>query len=160
MAVPNAPVMTPEKLAMMVELLPEVDSLRDLASILGVGLQTIRKASAPFIAIMKLRGELKPCACGKDKFHPYGCVGNYRATLGAPRQDRSFAAKRDRVIELAATGMLYREIAEAVGLSKATVTRHCRNFMTSEQRATRAAAVAVRPLPAGPERHFYSGRTM
>src|SRR3546814_9756062 len=69
--------MTPEQTARMVELLPTIESMRELADVLGVSRGCIHRAAAPFLAIMKLNGTHPKCECGQDRFHRFGCEYTY-----------------------------------------------------------------------------------
>src|SRR3546814_8594243 len=69
--------MTPEQTARMVELLPTIESMRELADVLGVSRGCIHRAAAPFLAIMKLNGTHPKCECGQDRFHRSGCEYTY-----------------------------------------------------------------------------------
>lgn len=138
--------LSPEKLALLVELLPTVQSFRDAAAILGVSLQTVRHAAAPFLAIMKLEGSHPQCGCGRDRFHPYGCADSYRK--GAP-QDCLPGHSRSKTDELLqrrkhATAMLiagdrFCQIDDALGMSRGSAKNYLR-FLSQDQLSERSVA--------------------
>src|SRR3546814_14065874 len=76
--------MTPEQTARMVELLPTIESMRELADVLGVSRGCIHRAAAPFLAIMKLNGTHPKCECGQDRFHRFGCEYTYNLSRKSP----------------------------------------------------------------------------
>ncbi|EPR14218.1 hypothetical protein M527_29355 [Sphingobium indicum IP26] len=146
---------TPEVAAQIVELLPSVMSLRDLRAITGLRLDTIRRVAAPFLAIMKLQGTHPKCGCGRDRFHPYGCVDSY---VKGHRHNRvpgqSYASspavleRRQRVIALLVEGHRFVDINTTMGFKNKDARRYLR-FLTPEQLEARARAIEARgPIPA------------
>jgi hypothetical protein len=142
----------PETLALVVDLLPTALSLRDIGAITGLRLDVVRRQAAPFLAIMKLQGTHPKCACGKDRFHPYGCINTYSKadrTLPVPgcrpAEAAIFAARRAAVIEMILTGATYPAIDAAFGMGRGSAKSHKR-FMTPEQYRLRKEAEAKRIL--------------
>lgn len=134
---------TPEVLAQMVDLLPSVGSLRDLCAITGLRLDTVRRAVAPFLAIMKLQGTHPQCGCGKDRFHPYGCVDSRAKSWPSDclpghtrEQTEALLARRQTAIEMLVAGERQIDIDHALGMSKGGAKNYLR-FLTPEQLATR-----------------------
>lgn len=141
---------TPEILALIVELLPTIGSLRDLCAVTGLRLDTIRRETAPFLAIMKLQGTHPQCGCGKDRFHPYGCADSYKKSWpedcipGRTRAESAVLYERRRVIiEMLAAGDRFCDIDARFGLSKGSAKSNLR-FMSPEQREGRGLAVERR----------------
>jgi hypothetical protein len=134
---------TPEKLALLVDLLPTALSLRDIGTILGLRVDQVHRAAAPFLAIMKIAGTHPKCGCGKDRFHLYGCVDSYakgsRDGL-LPGRTRAEAEvlrwRRELGIEMIKSGVRWCDIDEALGSWKGTARRYMR-FMTPEDRQAR-----------------------
>lgn len=141
---------TPEMLALIVELLPTVGSLRDLCAITGLRLDMIRRETAPFLAIMKLNGTHPKCGCGRDRFHPYGCV-NSRAKADHSRHvngqsvaaSQVFLERRRRLIEMLIEGYRFVDIDNALGLYRKSARKYLR-FLTAEQLAERERRIAER----------------
>ena len=141
---------TPELLALIVELLPTVGSLRDLCAITGLRLDMIRRETAPFLAIMKLNGTHPKCGCGRDRFHPYGCVDSYaRANHSGHVNGQTVAAsqafleRRRRLIEMLIAGDRFVDIDNALGLYRKSARKYLR-FLTAEQLAERERRIAER----------------
>lgn len=144
--------LTPEVLATVVGLLPTVGSLRDLCGITGLRLDVVRKAVAPFLAIMKLSGTHPQCGCGKDRFHPYGCADSYAKSWPSdclPGRTRAetvvLLARRERAIDMLVAGERQIDIDHALGMSKGGAKNYLR-FLTPEQLAERARALAARAV--------------
>lgn len=135
--------MTPEKLALMVELLPTADSLRDIASILSVHLDVVRRTSAPFLALMKLNGTHPQCGCGKDRFHPYGCADSRAKSWpadclpGCTRAETVVMLERRRVaVDMLTEGQRFCDVDRALGMHKGTAKYYLR-YLTPDQLAER-----------------------
>lgn len=160
----SQPKVTPELLALMVELLPTVGSLRDLCAITGLRLDTVRQAVAPFLAIMKLQGTHPQCGCGRDRFHPYGCKDSFAKANhadhvpGVPLADMPrVLATRRKVIELLVAGLRYVDINELMGFPHKTA-RHYMRFLTPEQIEERERAIELRG-PISPNRRGGKSKT-
>lgn len=145
---------TPELLASMVELLPTISSLRDLCGVTGLRLDSVRREMAPFLAIMKLQGTHPQCGCGKDRFHPYGCVDSRAKSMmrdhpfpghSASRRPE-LAERRRRIIEMLVAGDRFVDIDNALGLYPKSARKYLR-FLSLEQRAERDRKVAARQAP-------------
>lgn len=143
-------VMTPEKLALLVELLPTAGSFRDICAILGVRLEVVRRAAAPFLAIMKLDGTHPQCGCGKDRFHPYGCADSYAKSWpsdclpGHTRAETVVMLERRRVaIDMLIEGERFCDVDRSLGMSKGGAKNYLR-FLTPEQLAEREQNVTAR----------------
>lgn len=141
---------SPEQLAQMIELLPTVGSLRDLCAITGLRLETVRRETAPFLAIMKLNGTHPQCGCGKDRFHPYGCADSYAKGWPAdclPGHTREETAvllhRRKLAIEMLVTGARLCDVDQALGMSKGGAKNYLR-FLTPAQLRAREQNVAQR----------------
>lgn len=141
---------TPELLATIVELLPTVGSLRDLCALTGVRLDTMRKETAPFLAIMKLNGTHPKCGCGKDRFHPYGCADSYAKGWPAdclPGHTKSETAvmleRRRIVIDKLVAGERFCDIDRDLGMWKGAAKKLLR-FLDAEQLAERSRQQAAR----------------
>lgn len=133
----------PETLALMLEQLPTVGSLRDLAALTGVRLDVVRREVAPFLAIMKLNGTHPKCGCGKDRFHPYGCVDSVtKASYSTPVRGRSLVeglvmlARREPILEAIMTGDPYSVIEQRLNLPHKSARKYLIH-LTPEQRAQR-----------------------
>lgn len=147
---------TPEMLATMVDLLPTVGSLRDLCAITGLRLDTVRRELAPFLAIMKLQGTHPQCGCGRERFHPYGCVDSRAKSWPSDclpghtrEQTQVLLQRRAQAIEMLVAGERQVDIDDALGMSKGGAKNYLR-FLTPEQLATRErnmAARNARPTP-------------
>lgn len=149
---PDVNTVTPEKLAMIVELLPTVLSLRDLAAMLDLTLDAVRREAAPFLALMKVNGTHPKCGCGRDRFHPYGCVDSYakaihqNAVPGHRRMDHArVLERRAKVVEMLVDGERFIDIDKAVGFKNKTARGYLR-FLTPEQRARREAIIPPRKI--------------
>ena len=144
---------TPEVLAMMVDLLPTVGSLRDLCGITGLRLDTVRRETAPFLAIMKLNGTHPKCGCGRDRFHPYGCVDSVAKARPnpmpghSPDQHGELLERRRKVIDALIDGERFCKIDRRVG-THGTARKYLR-FLSPEQLAARAARLGERELATG-----------
>jgi hypothetical protein len=145
----NQPNVTPELRALMVDLLPTIGSLRDLCAVTGLRLDTVRKETAPFLAIMKLTGTHPKCGCGRDRFHPYGCVdsvakGPINPVPGhrADQHDAVFS-RRAAIIELLVAGERFVDIEDTLGLYKSCAGKYMR-FLSPAQVAQREEAVAAK----------------
>lgn len=143
----SQPRVTPEILATMVNLLPTIGSLRDLCGITGLRLDVVRREMAPFLAIMKLQGTHPQCGCGKDRFHPYGCVDSYAKAKRqnevpghSPNQHAAILARRSQVISMLVAGDRFTDINAAMGFKHKDARKYLR-FLTSEQIAQRNAAI-------------------
>jgi len=141
---------TPEVLAQIVELLPTVGSLRDLCAITGLRLDTIRRETAPLLAIMKLQGTHPQCGCGRDRFHPYGCTDSYPKGQrddqlpGHTLVESAVLLERRKVaIDMLVAGERQIDIDAALGMSKGGAKNYLR-FLTPEQLATRERRMAER----------------
>lgn len=141
---------TPEKLALLVELLPTVGSFRDLCAILGMRLDTVRREAAPFLAIMKLNGTHPQCGCGRDRFHPYGCVDSHAKSWPSDclpghtrEQTAGLLARRSIAIDMLAAGSRLVDVDTSLGMSKGRAKNYLR-FLTPDQLAARDRAVAER----------------
>jgi len=145
---PKSKPVPPELLAMMVELLPTIGSLRDLAAITGLHLFEVRRVTAPFLAIMKLNGTHPKCGCGKLRFHPFGCSGFRGKNTptdhlpGHTREEtKRLLQQREIAIDMLVDGARFAEVDAALGMSKGSAIKYVR-FMTAEQRQHREA---IRP---------------
>ena len=146
----EAGTLTPEKLALMVELLPTATSLRDICAIIGVRLEVVRLAAAPFLAIMKLNGTHPQCGCGRDRFHPYGCADSYAKSWpsdclpGHTREASVAMLERRRVaLQMLVEGERFCDVDSALGMSKGGAKNYLR-FFTPEQMAQREENVRER----------------
>lgn len=153
----SAAKVTPEILALMVDLLPTIGSLRDLCSVTGLGLEVVRRAVAPFLAIMKLQGAHPKCGCGRDRFHPYGCVDSFAKSNregvvpGHRKEDvPSLLARRTAVIRMLVEGERFVDVDTALGLYPKSARKFLR-FMTPEQIEARAEAMNGREPAAARE---------
>ncbi|MDP5279930.1 hypothetical protein Q9Q95_13425 [Sphingomonas sp. DG1-23] len=140
---------TPELLAMIVELLPTVGSLRDLCALTGLRLDTVRRETAPFLAIMKLNGTHPKCGCGKDRFHPYGCADSYAKSWpsdclpGHTREETVVLLERRRIaIEMLVAGDRLVDVDCALGMSKGGAKNYLR-FLTPEQHLERERRICA-----------------
>lgn len=144
---------SPETLAMMVELLPEIGSLRDLCAVTGLRLDTVRRETAPFLAIMKLQGTHPKCGCGKDRFHPYGCVDSYAKASQNPvpghrvEDHPAILARRALIIDMLVAGERFVDIDKCVGFNSKSARSYLR-FLTPQQLRQREQAVQRRTSPA------------
>lgn len=146
---------TPETLALMVELLPTVMSLRDLCAVTGLRLDTVRRNVAPFLAIMKLQGSHPKCGCGRDRFHPYGCTDSYSKGMRkgtvpgrTAEQAAEVLGRRQRVIDMLLAGCRFVDINSAMGFKHKDARKYLR-FLTPDQITARADAIKARgPIPA------------
>lgn len=134
---------TPEVLAMIVELLPTIGSLRDLCAITGLRLDVVRRETAPFLAIMKLNGTHPQCGCGRDRFHPYGCVDSRAKSWpddclpGRTRAETMVLMERRRVaLEMLAAGDRLCDVDRTLGMWKGGARNYLR-FLTPEQHLER-----------------------
>jgi hypothetical protein len=141
---------TPEKLALLVELLPTALSFRDLAAMLGLHLDAVRREVAPILAIMKLNGTHPKCGCGRDRFHPYGCSAGFAKGQRAhcmPGHTAAQAAelrdRRELVIAMIKAGVRWFEIDAAFGLANGGARKHLR-FMCDADREARKCIDAAR----------------
>lgn len=130
---------TPEMLALMVGLLPTVGSLRDLCAITGLRLDTVRREVAPFLAVMKLQGTHPQCGCGRNRFHPYGCVDSRAKSWPSDclpghtrEQSVELLKRRERAIEMLVAGDRQVDIDAALGMSKGGAKNYLR-FLTPAQ---------------------------
>ncbi|MGA1800215.1 hypothetical protein VH567_15700 [Sphingomonas sp. 4RDLI-65] len=133
---------------MMIELLPTISSLRDLSAVTGLHLFTVRRVTAPFLAIMKLNGTHPKCGCGKDRFHPFGCSGfrgKNKPTDHLPGHTREetkrLLQQREIAIDMLVDGARFAEVDAALGMSKGSASNYLR-FMNDGQRRQREA---IRP---------------
>lgn len=136
--------MTPEQTALMVELLPTIESMRELADVLGVSRGSINRAAAPFLAIMKLNGTHPKCQCGQDRFHRFGCAYTYdlsRASRGdripgrTAIQSAVLLMRRQEIIDALVRGDRFCDIDRRLDLNKEA--RRNLRFLTPAQRAER-----------------------
>jgi hypothetical protein len=145
----SAPKVAPEVLALVVELLPEIGSLRDLSAVTGLRLDLIRSITAPFRAIMKLQGTHPKCGCGKDRFHPYACVDSRAKIPRDPFPGRRRAdlpkhlARRALIIDMLVAGERFVDIDRCIG-STNKAAHHYISSLTPEQMKARQAAVRRR----------------
>lgn len=144
------PKATPEMLALMVELLPTIGSLRDLCAVTGLRLETVRRETAPFLAIMKLQGTHPQCGCGKDRFHPYGCRDSYvkgvrEGHVPGCTLERApiVLARRKIIIDMLVAGDRFVDIDKALGFNSKSAKGYMR-FLSPDQREARARAVKAR----------------
>lgn len=151
---------TPETLAMMVDLLPTIGSLRDLCAVTGLRLDTVRREVAPFLAIMKLTGTHPKCGCGRDRFHPYGCTDSYAKGArddcfpGHTKAETAILlARREAIIDAIMTGDTYSDIEQRLGMSKKSARKYLR-FMTPAQIAQRKRMEEARGIKTGEARPF------
>ncbi|MCG7346603.1 hypothetical protein [Sphingomonas sp. ACRSK] len=153
----------PEKLALMVELLPTIGSLRDLCAITGLRLDTVRRETAPFRAIMKLQGTHPQCGCGRDRFHPYGCADSRAKSWpsdcvpGHTREQTPVVlARRQVAIQMLVAGDRFVDIDRALGTSKGVARKYLRHLTPeqAEQRTREQQRRATAPdcLTTEPER--------
>jgi hypothetical protein len=142
--------LSPEKQAKMIELLPAVDSLREIALRLGIDRRFAREEAQPLIAILKLQGALPACPCGRERFHPGGCrmrTEKTRARGQVPGQTQLqfmvTQASREAVIAELMTGDSYADMRERIGATKHTI-RAAMLQMTPAQMMRRRVLEAVR----------------
>lgn len=140
---------TPELLAMMVDLLPTIGSLRDLCAVTGLSLDVVRRETAPFLAIMKLQGTHPQCGCGRDRFHPYGCADSFKKGYpadclpGHTREQTVLMLERRKVaIEMLVAGSRYVDIDRALGMSHGGARNYLR-FLSPQQLAERERNAAA-----------------
>lgn len=142
--------LTEEQIGLLVERLPHVTSLRDLARELGTRLDTVRFAAAPFLALMKAQGTHPQCGCGRDRFHPYGCVdARTKVPIGSNPfpghrpEDRAFLLqRRELAVQMLADGARLVDVDQALGMNKCA--RAYLRFLTPEQTERRERAIAWR----------------
>lgn len=135
---------TPQLLAKMIELLPAVGSLRELAKLLDLNDATVRKHASPLIAIMRAQRALPNCACGQERFHRYCCAATAKkpdweegVIVGKTRMESAiYAARRELIIAEILTGAPYSHIERKLGL-RPKVARWVLRSMTPEQRQLR-----------------------
>lgn len=153
---PTTTKVTPELLALMVDLLPTIGSLRDLCAVTGLRLDTVRKAVQPFLAIMKLQGTHPQCGCGRDRFHPYGCKDSHAKANYQPSP--ATLARRQMIIDAIMTGETFQKIEHRLGLSTKSARKY-QAYMTAEQLAQRKRLEATRETEkkACPTRPFSDG---
>lgn len=149
MAGPQQKRCTPEVLALIVELLPSVGSLRDLCAITDLRLDIIRRETAQFLAIMKLNGTHPKCGCGRDRFHPYGCVDSRAKSWpadclpGHTREETVVLLERRRIaIEMLVAGERLVDVDCALGMSKGGARNYLR-FLTPEQQLERERRISA-----------------
>ncbi len=135
--------LTPEQVQTMVDLLPSVQSLRDLAALMGLPQKTLQDAAKPFIAILRMQGALPPCPCGRPRFHPYGCSAVSAKTFGGGRIPGvatgnlvSVLVKRAEIIDAIMTGEPYADLERRLGMPLKAI-RYYLKHLTPEQRARR-----------------------
>lgn len=141
---------SPEKLSLLIELLPTAQSFRDMCGILGLRLDVVRREAAPFLAIMKLNGTHPKCGCGRDRFHPYGCADSYRkgwpadCLPGRTRAESVILLERRRLVlaELV-KGARYCDIDRQFGMSKGGAKAYLR-FLSPDQIKERTLNCAAR----------------
>lgn len=145
--------MTPEKLAQLVELLATAGSLREICGVLGVRLEVVRREAAPFLALMKLTGTHPQCGCGKDRFHPYGCVDSRAKSwpddcLPGHTREQTVALleRRALAISMLVAGDRYCDIDRCLGMGKGGAKNYIR-FLTPEQVAERERLIEERTAP-------------
>lgn len=138
---------TPEQIELMIERLPRVISLRELAREIGAPFRTVQEHLEPYVAILRAQNALPPCPCGKERFHPYGC--SYRSrpqekgTLHhyPPERRAEMAQRRALFVSLLESGMRLFEVDEAMGAGKGAAKWYLRH-LTPEQLAARERAMA------------------
>ena len=132
---------TPELVALIVDLLPTAGSLRGIGAITGLSFDQIRRESAPFLAIMKLAGTHPQCGCGKDRFHPYGCVDSQAkgartvAERAPTAAEQKWSDRREAFVEMLVAGHRFVDIDKALGAFKAS--RKFLRFLSEDQIAQR-----------------------
>lgn len=131
------PPITDAQRQMILDLLPVVASLRQIAAALDLDPVTARNAARPFVALMRATGTLGTCACGRERFHPYGC----RAQPGRPSVFSP--ARRDALVAAIMTGDGYHDIARKMRVGRQTLRRVLAT-MTPDQRARRKALEMAR----------------
>ena len=143
---------TPELLAIMVDLLPTIGSLRDLCAVTGLRLDTVRRTVAPFLAIMKLTGTHPQCGCGRDRFHPYGCRDSYAKAPKnpvpgyKPEDHRRVLDRRALAVSMLMAGDRLMDIDSVMGMTKGGARSYAR-FLTPEQRAARERRLVAAGRP-------------
>ncbi len=146
---------TPELLAMIVDLIPAVKSLRDICALTGLNLDVVRRETAPFLAIMKLNGTHPKCGCGKDRFHRYGCadlkLANAIPGQRAADHARLFA-RRQNIIAMLIAGDRFVDVNDVLGLHDKAARRYLR-FMTPAQIAERERNLRYRLSVEGKRRN-------
>lgn len=125
--------MSPEKLSMVVDLLPHVKSIREIARIIGMSDKAVGNAARPFIALMEMNGTIPRCLCGKPRFHPYGCEQNTPVPIDGERLQR-----REAILEDILQGESYRTIATRHGIHRRTVGHYLARLSPEQQAARRA----------------------
>lgn len=137
-----------EQISYMIERLPTVASLRELARELGMQGPTLRPHAQPYIAILQAQGALPPCGCGKPRFHPYGCVMSANALEGGlgslpPERREALLHRRALFVSMLVDGARLYEIDAVMGTRKGTA-RHYTRHLTPEQRQRREEALRAR----------------
>lgn len=144
--------MTPEQIQLMVGLLPNAESLRDISAALGVPQQTLRVAAQPFVALLRLQGALSPCGCGRERFHPYGCASMAKKAR-PPELAPELLERRAAVIDAIMSGDTFARIEKRLGMGQKSARRYVR-YLTPEQRALRKQLEKARQEKLGPVRPF------
>jgi hypothetical protein len=133
----------PDKLEMLVELLPVAESFRDIALLLDLRPDRVRVEAAPFLLLMKLAGTHPKCGCGRDRYHQYGCADAYdkgKRADGMPGHSPERAAtllqRRAAALEMIKAGVRWCDINEALGTSRCHAEKYVR-YLTPEEREAR-----------------------
>lgn len=138
-----------DQITQMVDLLPKVTSLRDLARQMGVGTDTARKYAAPYVAILKAQNALPPCACGRERFHRYGCGVWIAGALGhnlkciPPERREAMMHRRQLFLSMLEAGERFMEVDAAMGATKGSARSFARH-LSPEQRQRREDAIRAR----------------
>lgn len=140
-----------EQIAHIIERLPAVSSLRELAREMEVDPSTLRTYAQPYRAILEAQGALPPCACGKPRFHPFGCAMHTTALDGGlaampPERRAELLHRRSLFVSMLEGGARFFEIDAAMGATKGTARSYTRH-LTPEQQQRRAAALRARGEP-------------
>ncbi|MGI4947405.1 MAG: hypothetical protein ACRYHC_01740 [Janthinobacterium lividum] len=134
---PNTKV-TPEVMDQIADLLPSVGSLRELSMMLGISSRVVAEHAAPLIAIMRAQGALPPCACGRERFHQYGCIRGFEVRAGSSVEDAVYLERKRLVLEAIANGTSYRDIERQLGINRRSILRFL-PLLSAEQRERRRA---------------------
>ena len=143
---PKRPPLTQQELQEIASRLNSFPSLRSIAVDMGLPFQTVIVRARPLVAAMRAAGTLKPCACGKERFHRYRCSA---LAEGNPRYETDYyRERRAKIIAAILRGETYTSIAAKSGLGPKSVRRYlC--WLTPEQRERRKALERGRHVDTG-----------
>jgi hypothetical protein len=133
----------PDKLEMLIELLPVAESFRDIALLLDLRPDRVRVEAAPFLLLMKLDGTHPECGCGRDRYHQYGCADAYQKGKRAdgmpghsPERAVVLLERRAAALEMIKAGVRWCEINDALGTSR-NYAEHYLRYLSPEEREVR-----------------------